>query len=338
MKKIIVFLHMKLKSILLIFTIATVAFIGCKSKKSLSGSDEIDATEFVDFFDDIKLPINLSDTSFKRKISDSAVIGEKIIGSFLNDTIFSKQFKESKPKVYAIGKFKNEDTETYLVLKAVQNKKEAYYVAVLDENYKYITNMFLIGKNIPRSEVSNVEIDTRLNFNIIEKYKQKDGSYNQFTEVKAYNNVGVFMVILTNGLKKGEHLEIINPIDTLPSTHKLSGDYEKNDRNFITIRDNNKSGKLNFFLYFDQDNGQECYGELKGEMTIVKADSAYYQSPTDPCKIGFKFSGNKVIIKEQVNCGNKRPMNCTFNASYTKKKAEVKKTEPKKTEQKKATK
>lgn len=325
MKKNIVFLYMKLKSILIIFTIATVVLVACKSKKSLSGNDEIDANEFVESFEDISLPLKLADTSFNRKITDSAIIGEKNINSFLHDSIFSKQFKDAKPKVYAIGKFKNEDAETYLILKAVLNKKEAYYVAVVDENNKYITNMFLIGKNIPKSEVSNVDIDSRLNFNIIEKYKQKDGSYNQFTEVKAYNNVGIFMVILTNGLKKGEHLEIINPIDTLKQTHKLSGNYEKNDRNFISIRDHSKSDKLNFYLYFDQDNGQECYGELKGEMTIVKADSAYYKSPTDPCIVGFKFSGNRVIIKEQVNCGNKRPMNCTFNASYTKKKTEVKK-------------
>lgn len=183
--------------------------------------------------------------------------------------------------------------------------------------------MMLLSNSPKANEVNKTVIDPRYTFTQIDQYKEVDGSTSEYTSVYAYNNAGLFMVIMSNGLKKGEQMAIINPIDTLPAKNKYSGNYGKDKRNFITIRDGKTPEDFVFFINFDKGNGSECHGELKGEAVFEGKDSATYKSPNDPCTIGFKFSANGVRFNESVNCGNKRPTDCTFNASYSKQKSVV---------------
>src|SRR5882757_5752526 len=64
---------------LLLIVLAGLIF-SCKSKKtSLSGDDEkVDAHDFVEFFQPLKLPYQVTDTILRRKEAEGAVISYKV--------------------------------------------------------------------------------------------------------------------------------------------------------------------------------------------------------------------------------------------------------------------
>ena len=189
--------------------------------------------------------------------------------------------------------------------------------------------MVLLADKKETKEINRATVDTKYTFTLVDQYKDTDGTFNEFSQVYAYNNAGMFMMILQDGLPKGELMPILNPIDTMPMEHKFSGDYGRDERNFISIRDGKTPKEFLFFLNMDKD---ACQAELKGEAVFVSTDSAVYTTKTDPCVIGFKFGSKNIRIFEATICGNKRPADCSFNARYQKKKsavAEMKKPEKK---------
>lgn len=285
----------------------------CGGKKKMSGKDSVDVNDFIEFFDEIKLPVTLADSVLKKKYSDSLLISDTILSQFAGDTIFHTSYGKEKPKLYAIGRFKNADQETYLLLKAKGSFNSIYVLAFTPEK-KFSADMLLLSDGKKSNEVNKVVIDPRYTFNLVDEYKDADGTNNQFTQVYAYNNAGMFMMIMKDGLQKGEVKAIINPIDTLPGNNKYSGDYGKDKRNFITVRDGKTPGDFIFFINMDKD--PDCQADLKGEAVFVTKDSAIYTSKSDPCTLGFKFGTKSIRITEQVVCGNKRPAGCSFNASY----------------------
>ena len=84
-----------------------------------------------------------------------------------------------------------------------------------------------------------------------------------------------------------------------------------------------------FFIHFEKN--KECSGELKGEAIIRTATTAEYNRDGDPCKLKFIFSGGYVSLKEEEGCGSYRPLDCSFDLRFPKKK-EIK---PKKSGKKK---
>ena len=111
---------------------------------------------------------------------------------------------------------------------------------------------------------------------------------------------------------------VYNPIDTLTQKDKLSGDYIKNSRNFVSVRDGKNARKFLFFVHFETDD--DCSGELKGEATLIKPNLAQYRKVGDACVLRLLFSGNKVTLIEEQACGNYRGIKCSFDGTYTKKK------------------
>lgn len=142
-----------------------------------------------------------------------------------------------------------------------------------------------------------------------------------FTEIGwVYNEGSNFMVVINDGNEdKQRNDEIINPIDTLPALGKLSGNYVKDPKNFIAIRDGRDANTYRFFIHFEKKEGT-CTGELKGTLKISAANGAVYKESGDPCSLSFVFNQNEVTIKETGGCGNHRGMQCSFNDTYEKKK------------------
>ena len=288
----------------------------------MSGQESVDVKDFIGFFDTVSLPLTITDSLLKTKNTDSTLISDTVINQFIGDTIFREQYGNEIPKTYAIGRFKNADAETYLLLKT-RGKSNAIYVVAFTPENKYSSNMVLLADGKKNNEINRVVIDSKFTFNLVDQYKDADGSINEFSKVYAYNNAGLFMMILKDGLEKGEVVPILNPIDTLPVTHKHSGDYGKDSRNFISIRDGKTPKDFIFFINMDKGASSDCQAELKGEAVFITADSAVYTTKSDPCAIGFKFSSRSVRITEAVVCGNKRPADCSFNVSYNRLKALV---------------
>lgn len=289
----------------------------CKNttKKSMKGDEEVTIVDFVEFFDDLKLPYAFTDTLLQKKISDSSRIEYKVFEQFLGDTIFKQEYKKEKPKIYALGKFKNQEAETYLLITARSSQNAAYLIA-LDEKLIPKASMLLLGTKGKPAEINQVSLDKRFTITLIDDYKKPNGEAASYATVYAYNNAGIFMVIMNDGLKKGEVMEFINPIDTFPQTGLHTGDYGTNKKNFISFRDTDTEKKVAFFLYMNK--STTCVAELRGDARWVSKDSAVFDSNVDGCKVGFKFKGKQVRITEIDGCGSKRPMECSFNASYTK--------------------
>ena len=294
-----------------------------KNKKKMSGQEVVEVKDFIDFFDKSSLPITISDTLLRKKESDSTLISDTIFNQFVGDSIFQPLYEKRKPKIYAIGRFRNgEDAETYLLIKTKGNVNAVYALAFTPEN-KYSANMVLLADNKENREINRVVIDSKYTFNIVDQYKDPNGDINEFSQVYAYNNAGLFMMIMQDGLPKGELMPILNPIDTLPMENKYSGNYGKDSRNFISIRDGKSEKDLLFFINLDKGQNSDCKADLKGEAVFVSKDSAVYSTKTDPCVIGFKFRSKSVRITESVICGNKRPAGCSFNANYQKQKTVI---------------
>ncbi|MES2772899.1 MAG: hypothetical protein V4722_01855 [Bacteroidota bacterium] len=318
-----------MKKIALFLLIATITLAACKGggKKSMKGDEQVDAADFISFFDDLRLPLLLSDSIFIKKASDSSLIETAVFNQFISDSVFRNEFGKTKPRVYAIGKFNNPEAETYLIFRAAATGKQHVYVAAIDNENKFRAAMPVLSSGGVTGR-ERLSIDTKLNFTHATDTRASDGSGNTVSQVYAYNNAGLFMVILTDGVPAGTDLPIVDPNDTLPRKSKYAGNYAKDKRNILSIRDAATAQQFRFFIHIEKKEPRFCDGELKGEARMVGTDSATYTSNGDPCSLGFKFSGNSIRITE-TNCGNRHGMECSFDGTFAKQKTPVKPKEKK---------
>jgi hypothetical protein len=305
-----------LPSFCLFLLLLTALACGKKQKKSMSGDENVSLQDFVSFFDEIKLPYGFGDTLLQKKPRDSSLISQRIFNQFIGDSIFTTLYKKEKPTIHAMGAFRNKEEETYLLLRTGGNTKAVWIVA-LDKDLKPAAHLLLMASRGKASEINRVGIDSKYTISLTDDYRKPDGSLAAYSAVYAYNTAGLFMEIMNDGLRRGEEMEIINPIDTLPMRFAFSGDYGGDARNFISIRDGDSAKSFLFFINMDKAN--DCIAELKGEARWVKRDSAVFQATGDVCGIGFTFRGSNIRITELEGCGSRRPADCSFNASYSKK-------------------
>ena len=303
---------------------------GDKKKPSLSGTDEVVASDFIESFQLIKPPYEVIDTSLNRKERDSSLIGNAIFAQFVPDSVLSKVLgKNAKPKIY-MGKRIEIEKETYLFIKAVSGEKKAILVLCFDKENKFKASLPLLVPDANAATIQVSGLDRRFSFYKNTLLKKPDGSTAEGKEVYIYNNeAGQFLLIMTDPLDDRVQ-EVINPIDTLARRHKFSGDYIRDKMNIVSIRDDNKTGRLNFFIHFDRNNG-ECTGELKGVASLTAANTAVYRQAGDPCSLQFTFSSSSVTVKELEPCGSHRGVKCSFDQSFPRKKEPKPKASTKKT-------
>jgi hypothetical protein len=296
-------------------------FMGCGNKKkpSLSGTDEVEIGDFIESFELTKPPYEVTDTSLNKKEKDSLLIANKIFAQFVPDSVLAKVFgKNVKPKIYT-GKRVTIEKETYLFTKAIAADKKAALVLCFDKenNFKAWLPLLVQDNNPATMQVSG--LDRRFSFYKTVLLKKPDGSSAEGKEVFIYNDeAGQFLLIMRDPLDDRVQ-EVINPIDTFARKNKFSADYVKDKMNIVSIRDDSKTGKLNFFIHFDRNNG-ECTGELKGIANFTSANTAIYKQPGDACSLQFSFSSSSVSLKELEACGAHRGVKCSFDGNYSRKK------------------
>jgi len=150
--------------------------------------------------------------------------------------------------------------------------------------------------------------------------KNAEGQFNEAKKVYILNaEAHTFSLIMSDEGVTDQKQDIINPIDTFPHKNKYSGDYVKDKRNYICVRDGKNPSVILFFIHFEKDNG-ECTGELKGEATFHGTKTAIYRANGNPCVLEFVFSANNVSLKEMEACGSYRDIKCFFDGSYVKRK------------------
>lgn len=297
--------------------------IFCKSKKtSLQDEDEVEVADFIEFFPDIELPFQVADTSLLRKTTDTTLqISYKIFTRFIPDSIIAKDFgKTARPVFTALGKVTEKGHETYLFAKAVAGNKRVAYLATFSRKDEFLGAMPLVRTGFTRYTSAYGLLDPK--FQITTYYQTRSADGTKFKKnVYFYNReTNDFTLIFT---EPNEDIieNVINPIDTLPKKHKYAGDYVKDKRNFVSIRDGSRAGELTIFIHFEKENGT-CNGELKGPARFINNTTAQYYQNGNPCAIELSFTSTRVKIKETGGCGTYRDIRCFFDGTFMKKKKE----------------
>ena len=314
----------------LLFVIYLLTSCGNKKKPSLSGTDEVGISDFIESFELIKPPYEVTDTDLNKKENDSLLIADKIFAQFVPDSVLARVFgKNAKPKIY-MGKRVTIEKETYLFTKAIAADRKTLLLLCFDKENKFKTYLPLLVQDNDPATTQVSGLDRRFSFYKTISLKRRDGSSAEGKEVFIYNDeAGQFLLIMTDPLDDRVQ-EVINPIDTFARKNKFSADYIKDKMNLVSIRDDNKAGKINFYIHFDRNSG-ECTGELKGVANITSANTAVYQQQGDACSIQFNFSSSSVSLKENQECGAHRGVKCSFDGSYPRKKEAKQKTQVKRT-------
>jgi hypothetical protein len=303
------------------------ALIGCaETKTDLSGNTPLKINDFNAAFKNIELPIRINDTNLVA-FTDTIKIGRKALEQFLPDSVVDaiapKLLKNAS--IFTVGKIEKE-TEYYLLLNNKDAKKQTVSVIAFSKKnvflgYQVLTQFDLTQKG-SQFYGKTLLINKEPTFLIEENKLDPEQGLTHEKKGWAYTEQGFRLIYLDANIKP-EQKAILNPIDTLPTLNTYSGDYARDKKNFISLRDFGNANKYQFFLHFEKKEGT-CVGELKGLLNFNK-NQATYSEKGDPCTIQFTITGNIIKIKEDGNCGNHRNMTCYFNDSYDKKRKKSKK-------------
>ncbi|MCA6441679.1 MAG: hypothetical protein ACRC0I_09835 [Sediminibacterium sp.] len=293
-------------------------FWGCTEKKiDFSGDVPVKEKDFIAAFRPITLPFSLMDTGI-NSAADSISIGIKVFEQFIPDSAFTTILgKNRKVTIKPVGKIKKEK-ENYLLTLVITKSESKLVVFVLDAKNKFLgVKELMSSKDREDGYQHAVSINKEPTFILIKEKTIKET--NLFTRTGwVYNNAGFFMVVITDSNEDPQKQQIINPIDTLPRKNKRSGDYVKDKKSYVSLRDGKDPNSYIFFIHFEKNEGA-CIGELKGNMKMKSATAGIYTANADPCIIDFNFEGSAVTVKEQGSCGNHRGIKCFFNDSFQKK-------------------
>lgn len=295
--------------------------VACSEKKpDLTGNTPLTINDFNKAFKAASLPASISDSNL-HKFTDTLIIGRKALAQFVPDSIVENivGIKDKKAFLHPIIRIEKE-AEYYLLLNVSHPKKQEIAVVVFSKknkflDYKVITE-FNEENHSSKMYGKNLNINREPSFLVEENKLADDNSLTYEKKGWAYTDSS-FRLIYFDSNKKPETKKILNPLDTMSMINTYSGDYVRDGKNFISIRDYAVQNKYQFFLHFEKQNGS-CTGELKGILNFTK-NQATYSEKGDPCIIHFTIQGNVINIKEDGNCGNHRNMTCYFNDSYDKK-------------------
>jgi hypothetical protein len=299
--------------------------MACSDKKpDLSGETPLKAEDFIAAFPVINFPFAAADTNL-HKLADTVTFGYKALQQFIPDSSLTPVAgTDKKLVIHPVGRIEKEN-ETYLLVNFTNRKKQTRLVVfVMDKKKKFMAAKEMLDTRSDDGYLHTLSINREPTFVI---GKEKEGKDNNLLYTRAgwiYNDAGLFMIVVNDSNEDPSKAVVINPLDTLPRKNKYSGDYIRDKKNLISIRDNNKPNSYLFFVHFEKNKGT-CIGELKGEMIMKDANSAQYTDKGDPCIVDFRFEGNQVTIRETGTCGNRRGMKCLFDDTFVKKREARKK-------------
>jgi hypothetical protein len=247
---------------------------------------------------------------------DTTIIRSAEFSKFISDSIKTKLFgKGSKVKYITLARVKAPKNTNYYIVKAFSgNKKAALLLPFTNDQFDAVFPFLIPDSDPTTTQLSSIDKSNA----IIKAVSQKksSGDVAEGREVYQYvPDAKQFSLLLTNPLNN--KAEVINPIDTLPRKHKFSGDYVKDKNNFVSVRDGRNSNQLLVFIHIGKG---DCSGEIKGSLLFTSTTRAVYRQNGDPCELSFQFGTNSVSVKEGGGCGSRRGLDCSFDATYTKKK------------------
>jgi len=305
------------------YAIILLVGIGCKEKNvDFSGDLPLDQKDFFGVFKTIHLPYSVSDTNIDKS-ADKLVIGLKAFLQFFPDSSLQPIMGNNRKFIlHPIGKIEKQVEHYYLMMLNYQKKKKLV-VFVTDKKQQYLASKELLSNDKQDDYLHSLNINKEPTFLLS---KEKIGKENNllFSRAGWAYNEGSFMVVINDSNEDPQKTAVINPIDTFSQSNKYSGDYIKDKKNYISIRDGKSANHYVFFIHFEKNEGS-CTGELKGELKMKTTVNGIFSENGDPCIIDFTFEGNQLFLKEQGSCGNHRGIKCYFNDEYNKIKRTLKK-------------
>ena len=302
------------------------AFCSCKSKKvSLATNDDkVNISDFLDFFQPLKLPYAVTDTILHRREPEADVINYSLFTRLIPDTILYHLFsKTSHPHLYAIGKIRVPNAESYLFVKAVAKDRRVLYILCFDKKNRFGAAravLYTDESDVRTGVTGRAEMDNKYTLTLLHQRKSAGGTVIYHKDAYVFNeDTGLLLILTESNEAKNKIPPVYNPIDTLARKHKFSGDYAQDKRNLIAIRDGRDPSRFLFFIHFEKEEGT-CNGELKGEAKFVSPGIARYRSYSDPCALEFAFGSDGVTIKETGGCGVHRDIKCFFEGYYERRK------------------
>ena len=291
-----------------------------KEQGGKAADNDANPAGFSSRFPAATVPYQLSDTVLLNN-KDTARLSADYLTALLADTTVKKVFGKTKGIVYSpMQKLTGSGKDAYYVVKATAGGKSAAFLLVFDNNGNYGAGMpFLVPDDKEStSQVSAVD----KSFTVTKSTTERNGSdvTGEGKEVLAYDaGSKKFSLIMTDLLH--DEGGLINPLDTFPKTNKLAGDYYKNKKNLISVRDGRHPNQILVYIHTENSDG-DCKGELKGEFILTSTKSAVYRQGGDPCILALAFSGNTVSMNEERGCGNYRGLDCPLDGTFTRKKEE----------------
>jgi len=296
------------------------ALFACHDKKKGAGGNDDDGfsyTSFSSLFRTGTLPYQLTDTGLLHN-RDTAVIRSADFAAFIPDSVRNQLFgKGAKVRYIAMEQLPAAQNKKFFVVKAQANgRKAALLLAFNKEQYGGVLPLLVPDGDGTTLQTSSIDKSQSILKTIAQKRSSGLAEGRDAYEYDAES--GRFLLILTNPLNGGA-AEVINPIDTFARKNRFSGDYIKDKRNFVSIRDGRFPNQLQVFIHLDRNEGS-CTGELKGDLLMTSATTAIYRQGGDPCIVSFRFSPGSVTVKEDEGCGSRRGLDCSFDGSFTRKK------------------
>lgn len=309
------------------FLIIVALIVGCGNNKK-EQQEENNFQDFAEKFKSATTPYQLSDTALINN-KDTAQIRDKVFSDLVPDSTKNKLFgKKAGIKYVPLAKIEVPNAETYYIVKASAGTKKAALIFSFNKEKEFgAVFPFLVPDDEPAtSQVSTIDKAYSISRSVFRK--QPNDVIAEGKDVYVYNNdAKAFTLIMTDVLDESS-VEVVNPIDTFPARQKWTGDYSKDKKNIVSVRDGRKANSLLVFIHFEKNKGQ-CTGELKGDAEITGENTAIYRQGGDPCVLQLTFSSNSVALKEMEGCGSRRGLECSFDGSFKRKKTEKDKTEAK---------
>lgn len=304
--------------------------IACGNSNS-NGADEEEHSDFnyENFskrFTAATLPYSLSDSDFLKNTDTNSIRNVQFL-SLIPDSVKQKLAgKTTGVKFIPLAKIENEGDESYFIIKTVSGTKKAAMLTVFNKDKSYGASFPFLIPDTKKETIQQSSIDKSQAITRGVTSSNKEGTMIEGKDVYVYNgDAKDFILIMTDLLDDSER-ELINPIDTFAKTHKFSADYTNGTNNIVSIRDGRTENEPSFFIHFEKEDG--CKGEIKGNLLMTSSTTAVYREGGNPCVLEFKFTGNKVTLKEVGGCGTYRDLKCTYDGTYTKKKVAKKETAP----------
>jgi hypothetical protein len=301
--------------------------MACQGRKAdITTDGDIDSESFIASFKPFQPPFRMTDTELAKEPGDSLLISAALMNRFFPDSVFSGDFpRGSKVRFHAIGAHATEEAESYLLLRATSSGKTMAYLLCFDADNNFRAALPVLRLPSPKGGAEML-IEKNLSIHVYRGKPIGVASNDVKRDVYVYNNAGLFTLVMSENTGTAEDSrDIYNPIDSLPSKNPMSGDYVRNGRDFISVRDARLPDRLHFFVHMEREEG-ECLGELRGELDIVKPGLARYSKADDHCSMDFVIRSGTLTVRELSLCGNHRSVKCAFEGSYRRKRPALKST------------